>query len=175
MKPLHEMLVTEGQRHPRVVRIYEDHLEMEMSSGKSVLIDHDCAYLFSVPWGLCGGYAARNIERGQAIYLHRLVLNGFSERVDHINGDKLDNRRANLRPASHRDNIRNQRLRIDSSTGFKGVRKRYKKWSAQITYDGRQIHLGSANSAEDAAILYDKAAEELFGEFSKTNRAMGLL
>lgn len=175
MKPLDEILVTERQRHPRLVRIYEDHLAMEMSSGEFVLIDRDCAFLFSVPWGLCGGYAARNMERGVAIYLHRLVLNVSSERVDHINGDKLDNRRANLRPASHRDNIRNQKLRSDSSTGFKGVRKRHKRWTAQINYGGRQVYLGSASSAEEAAMLYDGAAEELFGEFSKTNRSMGLL
>jgi hypothetical protein len=100
--------------------------------------------------------------------MHRLIMaapDGIG--VDHINGDGLDNRRANLRLASQRDNSANMAVRASSATGFKGVswKRRNRKWQAQI---GR-TYLGIFASAEEAARAYDHAAREAWGEFAHLN------
>ena len=91
--------------------------------------------------------------------------------VDHINGDGLDNRRANLRQATHKENARNRRLSVNNSSGYMGVgwSKAAKKWRAYISPDGRQVHLGLFTSPEDAARARDAAAQEQFGGFARLN------
>lgn len=98
--------------------------------------------------------------------------------VDHINGDKLDNRRSNLRLATRKDNEANKRKRRtqaggDPSSKYKGVSKisdgRKKCWRATITYEKRQIKLGTYYSEEDAARAYNKAALEYYSEFAHLN------
>ena len=96
--------------------------------------------------------------------------------VDHINGDGLDNRRVNLRPANIQTNNWNARLRRDSTTGLKGVAvEREGVWRAHIRHHGRRIHLGMFPSPESAARAYDEAAVALFGEFARTNHSLGLI
>ncbi|MEG7750695.1 HNH endonuclease, partial [Listeria monocytogenes] len=73
----------------------------------------------------------RSGEKPRAVYLHRQIMgepSGFE--VDHIDGNGLDNRRANLRVASKTQNVRNQRIRQDNTSSFKGVSwsKRRQKW-----------------------------------------------
>lgn len=104
---------------------------------------------------------------GTSLYLHRVVLD--VPRVDHINGDGLDNRRANLRSASHADNMRNARLRSDNTSGFKGVSRSGDKWSASLHLDGRHLSLGAFSDPEQAARAYDAAALEHFGPFARLN------
>src|SRR3990172_5804868 len=93
--------------------------------------------------------------------------------VDHINGDGLDNRRANLRLASQSDNLANARLSASSSSGYKGVtrapRRSLRPWMAQVTARGRHVYLGCFDTLEAAARAYDTAARSLFGEFARTN------
>lgn len=91
--------------------------------------------------------------------------------VDHINGDGLDNRRANLREATNAQNMRNKGLYRNNSSGFKGVswQKECRKWQAGIRLDGTRRHLGLFLVAEDAAAAYDEAARELHGEFARLN------
>lgn len=117
-------------------------------------------------------YARRTVRReggGSSQYMHRVLVDW--PRVDHINGDGLDNRRCNLRPATHADNMRNARLRVDNSSGFKGVTasKRAGRWAAAIHVNGRRLHLGSFEDAQDAARAYDAAALTYFGEFARLN------
>lgn len=91
--------------------------------------------------------------------------------VDHINGNGLDNRRANLRPASHSENLRNQRLSRANTSGYKGVvwHRASKRWHARIKLNGRTISLKYHATPEDAAHAYDAAAVELHGEFARLN------
>lgn len=89
--------------------------------------------------------------------------------VDHINGDRTDNRLSNLREATKSQNQRNARLRKDNSCGLKGVtwHKLLGKWRAQIrTKETGTIILGAFDSVEAAHAAYCDAARELFGEFA---------
>jgi hypothetical protein len=114
-------------------------------------------------------YAARSKPGGGVLLMHQ-ALTGW-ERTDHINGDGLDNRRANLRPATHAENMRNRRIQRNNTSGFKGVyRTRNGRWRARITVVGQgKRDLGTHATAEAAARAYDAAAVELFGEFARPN------
>lgn len=111
---------------------------------------------------------ARNARGGVLVLMHKLILPG-DHQVDHISGDGLDNRRANLRACSAAENSRNKRLCWNSTTGFKGVSRRYGRFQASIKKLDQQFHLGMFDTAEDAARARDAAAIELFGEFAKLN------
>jgi hypothetical protein len=87
--------------------------------------------------------------------------------IDHRNGDRADNRIANLRECSRAENARNVTSRNPS--GFKGVRRDDSRWRASITVNGKRIHLGTFDTAEKAAAAYDKAARRYHGEFARTN------
>lgn len=82
--------------------------------------------------------------------------------IDHINGDELDNRLVNLRSVTHKENMRNQRLRSTNKSGACGVflNKPTGKWQAQITVDGGKKHLGLFASFEDA-VAARKSADAL--------------
>jgi hypothetical protein len=89
--------------------------------------------------------------------------------VDHINGDTLDNRRANLRVCTKSENNRNRRKLHPTTSRFKGVYKNTKPWIALIECNGKQFVLGRFASEEEAALAYDKAAKEHFGSFARLN------
>jgi hypothetical protein len=90
--------------------------------------------------------------------------------VDHINRNKRDNRRCNLRVCTQVENMRN-RCSTYGSSKFKGVSwdARRKKWMAAIHINGTQIRIGFFADEVDAAKAYDRKARELFGEFAYLN------
>jgi len=107
--------------------------------------------------------------------LHRVILQRILDRplesgecVDHRDGDGLNNRRENLRLASHAENIRNQRKPDNNTSGHKGAcwRKDVRKWVAQIGIDGKLKHLGYFDNIEDAAAAYREAADKYHGNFA---------
>jgi hypothetical protein len=114
----------------------------------------------------------------KAIYMHRVIMEaGPSEVVDHVNGDALDNRRANLRKCTNAENQRNIHARR-SASGYKGVTKIQRgcnlkrPWAAAISIGcakERRIHLGYFADPADAARAYDKAAKKHFGQFANLN------
>lgn len=90
--------------------------------------------------------------------------------VDHINGDTLDNRRANLRLCSAAENAKNTRRAKNNSSGAKGVSLDVNgKWRTRIWKDRKEIHIGTFDTVEEASAAYDKAAAELHGDFASPN------
>lgn len=121
-------------------------------------------------------YAARHRRVGgkqETILLHRFLMRAeVGQEVDHRNGDTLDNRRANLRVCTHKQNGRNARTPTHNTSGFKGVGQRGKLWRAYLVDGGKQIHVGSSfATAEDAARAYDVEAVRRFGQYARTNFA----
>ena len=91
--------------------------------------------------------------------------------IDHIDNDPLNNNIENLRETTRSQNLMNQKPRKNKSSKYKGVSwyKRDKIWQAQIKINKKQIHLGRFKLEKDAALAYNKAAIELFGEFACLN------
>lgn len=133
--------------------------------------DDDYEYLMQWRWQLNGGYVVRSTN-GQKHRMHRMLMQppaGYC--IDHINGNPFDNRRANLRICTLRENNQNATKRDPrASSKFKGVywNSRAQKWRAQIKSD-KKIHLGSFTDEVAAAKAYDVAARRLFGQFARTN------
>lgn len=121
-------------------------------------------------------YVSTRIE-GKKIYLHRFLLEApDGQRVDHRNGDPLDNRKANLRLATHQQNMFNCGKRSTykgkpTTSSFKGVSwdKSRGSYKAQIMKDRVNHFLGRFTDERSAAIAYARAAQEMFGEFAYTN------
>lgn len=108
-----------------------------------------------------------------SVRLHRFIMNAPDESdVDHINGDGLDNRRANLRLCTDSENQRNARKqKRQTASRYKGVtwHKAVKRWQAQIQVAGRNQYLGVFHSEIDAARAYDAAARVVSSKFAKCN------
>lgn len=110
------------------------------------------------------------------VVMHRVIVNAHEDvQVDHVNLDSLDNRRCNLRICTNGNNQMNSALRTHNTSGYKGVDFSQGMWRARIVKHGKEIFLGRFDIPEKAAGAYDGAADDLFGEFAKTNRMLGLL
>lgn len=109
------------------------------------------------------------------LLLHRVILQPpASMDVDHINRDSLDNRRANLRPATASQNGHNCPMRATNRTGYKGVSPcGFGRFQAIITVEGRRIYIGKYATAAEAALAYNAIAAEHLGEFALLNQVEG--
>jgi hypothetical protein len=150
--------------------------EIFTKSGMRILVDKECfGSLSKYSWSISrGGYARRGFRKdGNKTYLqmHREIL-GLSpddnQVVDHINGNKLDNRRANLRICDRSENNWNVPIRSDNTSGLKGVQWHAKsqKWMAQIGFRYRTVYLGLHETAQAAHEAYCLAADMLHGEYA---------
>jgi hypothetical protein len=150
--------------------------------GKNISVDN-------LPICTSGYYIIpiRIMGNGKPGFLHRLIFSSFSETatekeyIDHIDGNKLNNRIDNLRACTRSENGANAIKKCSSSSRYKGVirirddKKRIKSWRAQITSNRKTKILGYFKKEEDAASAYDTAAIETFREYAKTNKMLGLL
>jgi hypothetical protein len=131
----------------------------------------DYEWLSQWNWHLDSGYAAR-YEKRKAIFMHRLILPPPEGKlVDHIDGNRANNCRCNLRVATREQNSRNQRKHNGSYSVFKGVfySKDKHKWYAKCKYQGKPHRLGYFDTEVEAARAYDRQAVEWFGEFARLN------
>lgn len=149
-------------------------VKIPISRGKSTVVNLiDFPDLSCWSWSYNNGYAQRGVRRhGHQIkhYMHRQIMGyPIGREVDHINGDRLDNRRSNLRLATSQQNKRNMGIRSDNTSGYKGVswRKQDSKWWAQIMIDGHTRSLGIYDSPEAAALAYSEGAKKYFGDFGR--------
>lgn len=152
--------------------------KVPLSQGLFALVDDaDFALVSEHSWRAVRGgrtYYARSPE--MKMQMHRLLLGACDKVVDHINGDGLDNRRENLRFCAVKENIRNQRKRIGTTSVFKGVswKRATAKWSVCIEQNSERLWLGTFDSEIRAAKQYDRAARIFHGQFAKTNESLGL-
>lgn len=112
----------------------------------------------------------------ETIYLHKLIAEKFlgdqKKNGKHLvgakNGDKLDCRLDNLIYRSRA--VASRQRKTSSKTGFTGVYQEHNRYRAVISINGRPVHLGMFDTAEEAAMAYNKMSKEMYGEDGKLNR-----
>lgn len=112
------------------------------------------------------------------VAMHRVLMKVTkSESIDHIDRNGLNNQKANLRIADISQNGANSSRSKNNTSGFKGVtwHNAAKKWMAQIEVNRHHSYLGLYDDPKEAASVYDRKALEAWGEFSATNKSMGLI
>jgi hypothetical protein len=132
--------------------------EIFLTKGKVAIVDaDDFEYLNQWKWLFDGkGYAVRHEPRQKGkhrgwIYMHRLINNTPSDlETDHINHNRLDNRKSNLRAITHQKNLFNSKIAKNNTSGCKGVTKAKGKWQAQIVINQKNIYLGYYYDIEEA-------------------------
>lgn len=158
----------------RSIEVLGGMASIPLTKGKYAVIDADDLHLVSgKSWAAAkrgNTYYAKsdyriNGER-KAIYMHRVILGVESGLVDHIDGNGLNNRKANLRQASHSLNAHNSGIGHKNTSGFKGVSwsKACGKWKAEITRNKRKMHLGVFDSPEDASRAYQDTLRSIITE-----------
>jgi hypothetical protein len=152
--------------------------EIPLSRGKVAIVDDaDYEWLSQWKWSVGGsrqGHARRGViknGRWTSSLMHREIMDAAPEQqVDHINGDRFDNRRCNLRLCNGTENNRNRPKRKDSTAPYKGIVWCGGRWWARINLDGKQTFLSSHATAEAAARAYNEAALAVYGDFARVNR-----
>ena len=159
---------------------FGDYCKIPLTQGRYAKVDpEDYIWLSQFRWHCKSNskaiYAVRTVTldgKSKRIFMHRLIAETPLHLVcDHINHDGLDNRRANLRNCTIRQNNVNSRAAAASTSKYKGVswNRRRSKWVAYIKKDGRQRYLGSFTDQTQAAKAYDDAAKKLPGRFVALN------
>lgn len=142
----------------------------------AIVDDEDYERLNEFKWHANSeGYAVRavrnDVREQVRIRMHRSVqgISAIDIRcVDHINGNRVDNRKENLRVCTRAENQANRKAQRNNTSGFKGVHwvKRSQKWTAQIMTGGKSHSLGYFETAEAAYSAYKIACAELHGNFA---------
>lgn len=156
-----------------------------LTGGTTCLIDYVDIDLTERCWRNKDGYAVRLRldDHPRMVRMHRVILERKLDRpltnrelADHINGDRLDNRRSNLRAADPRQNSINRGVTSRNSTGYKGVfhmkhraGRRTKPYAARIEVEDLPIYVSFCETAEEAAWMYDQWALALHGGYARLN------
>lgn len=152
--------------------------QIPLTKGYIALVDdEDYDHLCVFKWCFDGsGYAIRGVTlpngRRSTIRMHRHIMgNPKGLEIDHIDNNRLNNQRSNLRICTRVENSCNMSKPKINTSGYKGLRfcKRTNKWVAQIKHHKIARSIGYFNTKEEAARAYDKAAKDLHGSFAKLN------
>ena len=171
----HRMLKLDGVIHRtnrdpnemiHITPYYEIHLYSSkgVTIGKTYIDEVDYLTIKEHKWYLGQrGYATTRINN-KLVLLHQLLV---GKQIDHKDRDPLNNRRSNLRVCTQKQNTHNSGPTKNSSSRYKGVSRirNSEKWEARI----KDIHLGRFSSEKEAAIVYNIAAIEHFGDYAYLN------
>lgn len=141
--------------------------------GKFTLVDdEDFEKVNKFKWNLNQKGYVRGTARAGRNRLHRYLMQcpkGLE--IDHINGDKLNNRKENLRICTCSQNSKNKKkgIRNNQTSKYKGVTFVSGGWRVHVWNNYRKLYLGEYKTEHLAAIVYDFAVKQLHGEFAKTN------
>jgi hypothetical protein len=150
---------------------------LPLSRGKEALVD-DVDYPFVSRWKWSfstKGYAHRKVARAgkqATVWLHRLIAEragiSLAGHIDHIDRNKLNCQRANLRAATNSQNLANRGKNRNNTSGYKGVTwdKERRKWLAQVQVHGRNKYLGRYDDKQDAHAAYRAAMDAHFAEYA---------
>jgi hypothetical protein len=142
-------------------------LKGKYGEGKFTKVsDQDFDFVRGLSLYVNDGYV-KTYHKGRHWRLHQLLVGSH---YDHINQDKLDNTRENLRPCTQRQNNANVQTRGES--GYKNVSRdktTKNSWKASISVDGKMVHLGNFENPHFAALAVDLWLVDIHGEFARTN------
>ncbi len=154
-----------------------------LTRGYETIVDMADADLAELNWHASAGgtakhiYAVRNIRLTSGaktiVQMHRLILERVNDllfieavlKTDHINRNGLDNRRENLRLATHSQNMANSKPTRNMKGAYRGYGGR---WTSYINANSNKIYLGTSNTEQEAHDAYCIAAHKYFGEFART-------
>ena len=146
---------------------------IKTKDGYETVVDDDVyEWASKIEWRVSkNGYVSYR-KGNSRIMLHRLIAKTPEDFItDHINGNKLDNLNANLRVVTNKQNVWNNGIRNDNTSGYRGVwyRKDRGRWQAEIKANGKKNSLGCYNTAKEAAEVYNEFAKKFFGEHARLN------
>jgi hypothetical protein len=147
---------------------------------KTIIDDEDFEKISNINWyvstfGYVVGYGKMVNGKRKLYRMHRVIVDAPKDKVvDHVDGNKLNNQKSNLRICTPKDNNRNLKKRKNTKSKYKGVRKVKRAkgpdvYRATIQPEGKHIHLGYYKNEIDAAIAYNEAAIKYYKEFAKLN------
>lgn len=155
---IHTFTIT--QRNGQAHTVYVDEQDIALVSKYTWCIGKD-------------GYVVTNVHTSTGstlLLMHRLLMNPGALVVDHVNRDKLDNRRCNLRVCTQSQNTRNKGMYSNNTSGYTGVVKSRTKYKVQCRLNGVYTHHGTYTTTHAAAIVANIVRRELHGEFSTGNQ-----
>lgn len=135
--------------------------------GIEYFIDkQDDDFVSKIVWRFDHGYIRSTVG-----YLHRYLLDFPESRIDHIDGNPLNNCRSNLRICTQQQNLMNKKKSKNASSRFKGVswNKRENIWYTYINKNYKTHYIGRFRDEIEAAKAYDTAAKAIFGDFARLN------
>lgn len=164
---------------PNEIIEYEDYAEIILYNinceeiARAIIDLDDIDIIKKYKWCLSSsnGYAITMIK-GKQKSLHRYIMNPSDNMVvDHINHDRLDNRRSNLRICTQQQNSWNTSISKNNKTGKTGVSyiKEYDSWQVVIYVDGKNKYIGRYKSKEEAIKVREEVEEKYFKEFKPNN------
>lgn len=147
---------TTGNLYWKVKRAYTTDLSKPISSKDS----HGYIRVLTKLSGKAKNYA-----------VHRLIwkmLYGVDPiSIDHIDGNRTNNKISNLREATHQQNMMNRKKRCDSKNKYKGIYKVKNRWVAEIWFMNKRYYLGSFKTDQEAGFAYEEASKKLHGNFAR--------
>lgn len=143
---------------------------LRLNKGEVIVDKESISKLQPYVWFIDEGYARGSVE-GTVVYMHRFLMQASDgDIIDHINVNSLDNRMCNLRISCAGKNNHNRKKKENCTSKYYGVYKRKNgKFEVRIRKDKIKYHVGTYNTEVEAALAYNKKAEELYGTFARLN------